>query len=59
MNDHLRYIKFIPKDYSPKTLTMEDAELLVNSGKFYARKFNPEVDSEIFDYLDQHAENDQ
>ena len=56
VNDHLRYIKFIPKDYSPKTLTMDDAELLVNSGKFYARKFNPQVDSKIFDYLDTNAD---
>jgi len=56
VNDHLRYIKFIPRDYSPKTLTMDDAEILVNSGKFYARKFNPEVDNEIFDYLDKNAD---
>jgi hypothetical protein len=52
VNDHLRYIKFTPGASSPKTLTMDDAKLLAGSNKFYARKFNTEIDSEILDYLD-------
>ncbi len=56
INDHLRYIKFTPGGSSPKTLTMDDAKLLVDSNKFYARKFDTEVDSEILDYLDHIAE---
>jgi len=55
VNDHLRYIKFAERGFSPKTLTMEDAEILVNSNKFYARKFDPDIDSEIFGYLDRVA----
>jgi hypothetical protein len=58
LNDHLRYIKFTKRANSPKTLTMDDAEMLVNSNKFYARKFNAEIDQEIFDYLDHHADNE-
>ena len=55
VNDHLRYIKFASRGFSPKILTMEDADLLVNSGKFYARKFDADTDSRIFDYLDSVA----
>ena len=53
VNDHLRYIKFFRGGSSPKILTMEDADILVKSNKFYARKFNPAIDSEILDYLDR------
>ncbi|MGZ3757145.1 MAG: beta-1,6-N-acetylglucosaminyltransferase [Mucilaginibacter sp.] len=56
VNDHLRYIKFEERGTSPKILTMEDADVLVNSGKFYARKFNPAVDNDILDFLDRVAE---
>jgi len=56
VNDHLRFIKFVPRACNPLTLTMENAEALVSSNKFYARKFNAEVDSRIFNYLDQAAE---
>jgi hypothetical protein len=59
VNDHLRYIKFIPRAYKPNTLTMEYKEILVNSGKFYGRKFNSEVDSEILDYLDNFIDNQE
>jgi len=52
VNDHLRYIKFFRGGSSPKILTMEDADILVKSNKFYARKFNPEIDSGILAYLD-------
>jgi hypothetical protein len=54
-NDHLRYIKFAKGDSRPKTLTMADAEALANSGKFYARKFDPKVDTAIMDHLDKQA----
>ncbi|MDB5157017.1 MAG: hypothetical protein JWR50_1724 [Mucilaginibacter sp.] len=56
VNDHLRYIKFKRGASRPNTLTMADAKLLVDSDKFYARKFDPNVDSEILDYLDTVAE---
>jgi len=56
VNDHLRYIKFKNAASRPNTLTMADAKLLVDSNKFFARKFDPQVDSEILDYLDAVAE---
>ncbi len=57
VNDHLRYIKFSKGGSSPKILTMEDKDLLKNSGKFYARKFDADIDTEILDYLDYKADN--
>ncbi|TSJ40757.1 glycosyl transferase [Mucilaginibacter corticis] len=59
VNDHLRYIKFKRGASRPNTLTMADAKLLVDSGKFYARKFDPNVDSEILNYLDAAAEKEK
>lgn len=56
INDHLRYIKFVKAASRPNTLTIADAETLINSGKFYARKFHADVDSEILDYLDSHSQ---
>ena len=55
VNDHLRYIKFLKGDSRPQTLTIKDADILVTSGKFYARKFDPSKDTAILDYLDQIA----
>jgi len=51
VNDFLRYVVLQP-DFRPATLTMADADALISSGKFYARKFDINVDSKIFDYLD-------
>jgi len=56
VNDHLRYIRFVKRASSPDTLTMADKEILVNSGKFYARKFSGDVDADILDYLDEVVE---
>ena len=55
VNDHLRYIKFVKAASRPNTLTIADAKTLLDSGKFYARKFHADVDSEILDYLDSHC----
>jgi len=52
VNDNLRYIDWSEKQVSPKTLTMQDADLLMNSGKLFARKFNESVDIAILDYID-------
>jgi len=51
INDFLRYVVLQP-DFRPATLTMADGATLTSSGKFYARKFDSNVDSKIFDYLD-------
>ena len=52
VNDHLRYIKFKKGAPNPETLTINDAQELIESGKFYARKFDGTVDGEILDFLD-------
>lgn len=52
VNDHLRLIKFDTGVYRPRILTIAEAGLLENSGKFFARKFSIEKDVEILDYLD-------
>jgi len=55
VNDHLRYIRFKRGDSRPHTLTMVDVEILTDSGKFYARKFDPKVDAAVMDELDKLA----
>lgn len=55
VNDHLRYIRFDKQGSRPHTLTIADKQVLLDSNKFYARKFSTETDTEILDYLDQIA----
>jgi hypothetical protein len=55
VDDHLRYIRFKRGNASPDTLTLDDAKILVDSGKFYARKFDTREDEKILDYLDEVA----
>ena len=50
VNDNLRYI-VLNEEYRPTTLTIADAERLNASRKFYARKFDSQVDPTILDYL--------
>src|SRR5690606_245907 len=45
VNDNLRYIDWSESRPSPKILTTDDFDLLRNSGKFYARKFNQRIDT--------------
>ena len=52
INDHLRYIRFDKGGSRPKTLTILDKKALIDSGKFYARKFSEKEDSKILDELD-------
>lgn len=52
VNENLRYIDWSEGKSSPKTLTMADKEILGNCGKFFARKFNADVDEEILKHLD-------
>ncbi len=55
-NNNLRYIDWTEGKPSPKTFTTADADTLLNSGCFYARKLNADVDTAIFDKLDACAE---
>ncbi|RCH55122.1 glycosyl transferase [Mucilaginibacter hurinus] len=53
VDEDLRYIDWSAGGASPKTLTMEDAEKLISSGKFYARKFDQMKDNTVMDRLDK------
>ncbi|RYZ93136.1 MAG: glycosyl transferase, partial [Sphingobacteriaceae bacterium] len=52
VDDDLRYIDWSGGGASPKTLVMEDAEKLITSGKFFARKFDEMKDSVVMNLLD-------
>lgn len=52
INDNLRYI--ILEDYHPEILTIKDYEILINqNNKFFARKFDMNIDNVILDKLDK------
>ena len=53
VNDNLVYVDWSNGGASPKVLTMADADALDRSAKLFARKFNPEIDTEILDHLDK------
>ena len=55
INDNKRYIKFENNELNPKILKISDAENLLNSGKFFARKFSLLEDKIIFDIIDQNV----
>ena len=52
VNDNLVYIDWSGGGASPKVLTMADAPILNASDKLFARKFNPDTDRAILDYID-------
>jgi hypothetical protein len=51
VNDNLRFIEQVGNT-RPTIFTMNDTERLSASGKFFARKFDNDVDTQILDYLD-------
>jgi hypothetical protein len=56
INDNKRFIKFENNKLNPKILTISDAENLLKSDKFIARKFSMQEDSKILDLLDKALE---
>ena len=52
-NDNYRYVDWSTKASHPKTMGLEDLPRLLASPAHFARKFNLEVDSKIFDELDK------
>jgi hypothetical protein len=54
VNDNLRYIDMHGAN-RPTIFTIAHADELLGSGKFYARKFDTDVDSSILDHLDKIA----
>ncbi|MCF0055786.1 beta-1,6-N-acetylglucosaminyltransferase [Dyadobacter sp. CY356] len=51
-NNNLRYIDWAEGKASPKTLSMEDADKLIQSGSLFARKFDLKAHPELFDFID-------
>ena len=56
VNENKRYIKFENNELNPKILKSSDADALLNSNKFFARKFSIQEDSQILDILDNALE---
>jgi hypothetical protein len=52
-SDHLRYIRFRGHRPNPEILTADDLDELLSSGKYFARKFDMDLDAEILDLLDE------
>lgn len=56
-DDNLRYIRFDDADVGhPRTLTSDDAQRILTSGKHFARKLDLDVDAGLFDLIDSHVE---
>lgn len=53
INDNLRYIDWTEGNASPKTLTINDLTILLDSGKLFARKFNENKDCSVLNELDK------
>ncbi|MEI6087851.1 MAG: glycosyl transferase, partial [Bacteroidota bacterium] len=52
INDNLKYIDWSLGGASPKILTIDDIDKISKSGKFFARKFDANFDSEVLDWID-------
>lgn len=56
VNDNLRYIDWSEGNKNPKLLTSEDLSPMLQSGKFFARKFSAAKDAAVLDMLDRQLE---
>jgi hypothetical protein len=54
VNNDLRYIDWSMGGVSPKTLSIDDAEAILASGKLFARKFDLSKGPELLDLIDGH-----
>jgi len=59
VRDNCRYIYFRKEEHNPKILTADDFEILRNSEKLFARKFDLQQDSRILDLLDEYISSEQ
>ena len=55
VNDDLRYVDW-SRPTAPAILGSEDLDVLMSSGKLFARKFDATVDAEILDLLDERVD---
>lgn len=56
VNDNLRYIDWSEGIPSPKVFTEADADRLLKSGKFFARKFKMKTEPGILNIIDKHID---
>lgn len=54
VNDHLRYVKFDGLNVHPNLLGIKDLSGIIVSGNLWARKFDENYDSNIFEELERH-----
>jgi hypothetical protein len=54
VNDNLRFIKWEPGKVNPNTLTVNNIEEILSSGKLFARKFDINTDEKVLDLIDEH-----
>lgn len=52
VNNNLRYIDWSKGGVSPKTLIMEDAQLILASNKLFARKFGNDLNDPLLEFID-------
>jgi hypothetical protein len=52
INNNLRFIDWSKGGSSPKTLTMQDIDQISRSGKFFERKFDESIDSNVLEWID-------
>lgn len=53
-DEHLHRVRFSSNDGHPDVFGLDDVDELVNSGRFFARKFDVDVDGGVLDALDRH-----
>ncbi|HEY5025191.1 MAG TPA: beta-1,6-N-acetylglucosaminyltransferase [Acidimicrobiales bacterium] len=54
-DQHLHYVRFSVNDGHPDVFGLDDVDELVTTGRFFARKFDVDVDSGVLDALDRHT----
>ena len=52
-NQTMHYIDWSRGGPNPKTLTVDDLEPMLASGRHFARKFDDQIDSNVLDELDR------
>ncbi len=54
LHEHLHCVRFSSNDGHPDVFETDDVDELVKTGRFFARKFDVDVDSGVLDALDHH-----
>ena len=54
-DEELHHVRFSSGDGHPDVFCLDDVGELMGSGRFFARKFDLDVDAEVLDALDLHV----